>query len=541
MNALFPLILAVAVSMLVIPLMTRAAPSLGLIDRSEPRKVHRSAVPRVGGWGIVLGSLVTLLLVLPLEALSLAYTGGALVLFAFGVWDDAMESGHYTKFLGQFIAAGLVVFGAGLYVERLPFMGLEAIPPAVGIPFTLLALVGAINATNHSDGLDGLAGGETLLSLIAIGFLAFAAGEPLVLAVTAAAAGGILGFLRFNTHPARVFMGDSGSQFLGFTVAFLALYLTQRGNTALSAALPLLLFGLPIVDILAVLFLRIRHGMHWFRASRNHIHHRLLDLGFHHYEAVVIIYSVQSLLVSSALLLRFEADWLLCALYALVCGTLFATLTVLERRGWRAHGRERSSTLARMVDRLATNRAFHDLPMRGVALALPLYLLAGGGLVEGVPRDFGLIAGVLLVMVGAEFALSRHLRPLSQRFVVYVAASFAAYLLSQQPLLWPLLQQPTLAVAFHVLLALAIALTVRYSRRTAFQTTPMDYLLVLGLLAVGLFAGPMLEQAATARILAQAAVVLYGCELLLVGENRGRWLTGVSVVVLAVMTARGLL
>lgn len=540
MSPLLPLVVAVAISMLAITLMARVAPRLGLIDRPGPRKVHLQPVPRVGGWGIVLGTLVAVATVLPVSPLLLAYGAGALVLFAFGVWDDLGETGHWTKFTGQFLAVGLVVGWGGLYVERLPFLGLTEIPPALGIPLTVFAWVGAINATNHSDGLDGLAGGETLLSLLAVGFLAYLAEDGTTLALTAAAAGGILGFLRFNTYPARVFMGDSGSQFLGFTLAFLVLYLTQRSNTALSAALPLLLFGLPVLDILVVLFLRIRAGAHWFRATRNHIHHRLLDRGFHHYEAVVLIYSVQALLVFGAVFLRFESDWLVTAVYLAGGGALLGVLSWMERRGWRAHAGGSPSPLAALVERVAGRRSLYDAPMKLIALALPAYLVVGSLAVEAVPRDFGLVSAVVATLLLAELAVARPVRPLTRRFAVYVAASFVVYLLAGRPVAVPLLANPVFTLAFHTLLALGIAVTVRFSTTAAFATTPMDYLVAFGLLAVGVFAGQLLEAGDTAALLVKAAIVLYGCELLLVGRRKGLLLSTASLMVLGVLAWKGL-
>ena len=195
-----------------------------------------------------------------------------------------------------------------------------------------------MNAINHSDGLDGLAGGESMLSLIVLAFLAFVGDNGTVAVVIACATmGGVLGFLRFNTHPAQVFMGDTGSQFLGFTLAFLAIYLTQVCHPALSNALPLLMLGLPIVDILAVLYLRIRQNTNWFKATRNHIHHRLLDRGFNHYESVIIIYSIQALLVISAIFLRYQNDWWVTAWYLPVCASVFVLLVIAEKMNWQAH------------------------------------------------------------------------------------------------------------------------------------------------------------------------------------------------------------
>src|SRR5262249_553564 len=149
-------------------------------------------------------------------------------------------------------------------------------------------------AINHSDGLDGLAGGETLLSLFGIAYLAYLAQDPMLALMCFAVLGGIFGFLRFNTHPARVFMGGAGSQFLGFPLGPFVVALRTQSSPGLSMALPLLLLGLPVIDILAVFYLRATSGMNWFRATKNHVHHRLLELGFDHYQAVVAIYALQT-------------------------------------------------------------------------------------------------------------------------------------------------------------------------------------------------------------------------------------------------------
>ena len=225
MRAFFLLILAIAVSMLVIPMAWRLAPRLGMVDQPDARKVHVTPVPRVGGWGITLGALVPLLLLEHLDPLFQSFVIGAGILFAFGAWDDAKQISHWPKFLGQGLATAAVVFYGGLYVTRLPFIDGDVFSPLAGQLFTMVAMIGVINAINHSDGLDGLAGGETLLSMVVIAFMGYLADSPMVVDIALATIGGIAGFLRYNTHPARVFMGDAGSQFLGFSLSFAIIYL----------------------------------------------------------------------------------------------------------------------------------------------------------------------------------------------------------------------------------------------------------------------------------------------------------------------------
>ena len=205
------------------------------------------------------------------------------------------------------------VYG-GVVIRFVPLWGLEPLPDYVAIPFTAFALIGITNAVNLADGLDGLAGGITLLSLGIIGILAYPTGDANVPLAAIAVIGSIVGFLRFNTYPARIFMGDGGSQFLGFSAGVLVVMLTQTSNSALSPALPLLILGLPIVDTGIVMAQRIREGRSPFSPDKNHIHHRLLALGLHHYEAVFVIYALQTLLVATAYFVRYESDWLILAL-----------------------------------------------------------------------------------------------------------------------------------------------------------------------------------------------------------------------------------
>ena len=329
--------LAMAISMAIIPLMIRLAPVLGMIDKPDPRKVHTTPIPRVGGLGIVLGALIPMLIWLPLTDLTISIFAGAAILLVFGTWDDIAELGHYVKFVGQFAAAGIVVYYGDLYVSHFPMYSYETIPEAIGRPFTVVAIVGMINAINHSDGLDGLAGGESLISLSVIAYLGFIFNSDLLLIICAASIGGIFGFLRFNSHPARVFMGDGGSQFLGFILAVLVMILTQQVNPVLSPSIAVLLLGLPIIDILAVFFLRAKHKLNLFKATRNHIHHRLLDIGFLHYESVMFIYTIQFVLVISAIPLMYENDLFILILYLSICASVFVFLTWSERNNFKVH------------------------------------------------------------------------------------------------------------------------------------------------------------------------------------------------------------
>jgi UDP-GlcNAc:undecaprenyl-phosphate GlcNAc-1-phosphate transferase len=538
LNNLITLLTALAVSMAIIPVMIRLAPRLGMIDLPDARKVHNRPVPRVGGVGLVIGALLPVILWAPATSAIHAYLLGSLVLFAFGVCDDCRELGHYTKFIGQLIAALWVVYYGGLYVSALPFI--HQIPGAIGKPFTVFAMVGMINAINHSDGLDGLAGGLSMLSLICIAYLGFQAHSNAVLAVSTATMGGILGFLRYNTYPATVFMGDGGSQFLGFTLAFLVILLTQDANPALSHAIPVLILGLPIVDILAVFGQRVYQKMNWFRATKNHIHHRLLDLGFDHYEAVVIIYSVQTLLVVSAIALRYRAGTLILSLYLGVCAGLFGFLIAAKRGGWRAHKNHSTSRLMRVIHAINSHQWLQSVPIYIIATGIPSLFLFVAITAVRVPYEFGVDAAALTAVLLIDLLWAKGRNPLVSRAVSYVTAAFTIYLGTKYGF-WPAPLSNMMDIGYFTLLAAAVGLAIRNMADNQFQTTPMDYLVIVIVLAAGLLLRGNPQQAELSAMAVKLVIVFYGCEMAFT-RMKTRWnpISMSALITLVVLGMRGL-
>lgn len=534
---------AMSISLAVVPLMVRLAPRLGMIDKPDPRKVHVTPIARVGGWGIFLGAFLPILYFAGDKSLVHAYIIGAVVLFVFGTWDDRREVGHWAKFIGQFVAVGILVGYGGLYVTSLPFIGVDDLPPAIGMPFTVIAMVGVINALNHSDGLDGLAAGESLLSIGAMGLLCWIAGGHLALVIAFAAIGGILGFLRYNTHPATVFMGDGGSQFIGYTVGFLAVLLTQRLDPSINSAAVLLLIGLPVVDILVVLKKRIQGGGSWFLATRNHVHHRLLDLGFAHQESVVIIYSVQTLLVASGMLLRHQNEWLILACYLAVLASLFIPLNLAERSGWRADTDKDAENVHNTLAR-ARRMVLVVAPRRYLDFAVPAYLIFGSFLVQEVPVDVALGAALVFVLLLIEPLFAGTTRSVLLRSLIFVLASVVVFLQLDFPRfvsLW----LPDFKAVYFFLMALSVAVAVRFNpgrRRVEFQTTAMDYLMVF-IMVTGLVYSLIFGGYRTTGVLIVKLIVLwYACELLVI-EKRERWnvLTVSALAAAGILSVKGLL
>jgi UDP-GlcNAc:undecaprenyl-phosphate GlcNAc-1-phosphate transferase len=539
---LLTFVTATVASMAVIPLMVRLAPVLGMIDKPDPRKVHTVPVPRVGGLGIVAGSLLPILLWSPQTPWLTAFIWGVAILLVFGVWDDMRELGHYPKFLGQIIAAAIVVYFGDVYITQLPFIILEgAQVEAIGKPFTVFAIVGMINAINTSDGLDGLAGGMSLLTLGCIAYLAFLAeGGPVVVLVAIAALGGVFGFLRYNTHPARVFMGDGGSQFLGFVLGVLAVVLTQQVNPALSPVLPLLFLGLPIVDLVVVMVRRVHRGTKWYRAHKDHIHHRLLQLKFHHYEAVMIIYSIQMALIASAIFLGYESDALLMSIYLGISAMLFLFLSMAERNGWFAHRAGNVSVFANAINAIKANRLFTTAPVFFVTAAIPVLFVAVGFLTKHVPQDFGIIAAIMAATLIMYFVTRIPVDSIIAQAVHYVTAAFVIYLetrhLGHHVPGFSLLE----AVYFSVLVV-AIGLIIRYGEKWDFKITPMDYLVIFVVLFAGYILHSMPDKVEVGLMAVKLIVIFYGCELIVLRMRRKLNVLNVSsLLTLCVLAYRGL-
>lgn len=276
-----------AVTLLATPVIMALARRLGALDRPGPRRVHHDAIPTLGGLAIaaaVLG-VAWLARVLPGPAYALdsrpllGLTLAAVPILALGVRDDLAGVSPWVKLAVQACAAAvLVVFGYGIPLVTNPF----GPPLALGwlsVPLTITWVLVVVNAINLIDGLDGLASGVVLFAAAALWWVAHSHADFYVMFFAALLIGATLGFLRYNFPPARVFMGDTGSQFLGLTLAAVSLLQNRKGTATVTLLFPLVAMGLPIADSLLAFARRVLGGRPVFRADSGHIHHRLLRLG----------------------------------------------------------------------------------------------------------------------------------------------------------------------------------------------------------------------------------------------------------------------
>ena len=273
---------------------------------SQERHLHSNPLPRLGGVAIFLSffccaGLAAIWSIRHPELHSPRFLRTmvtilvpAALVFALGFYDDLRGVGPYFKFFVQAIAATMLYVG-GLRIVNIPVVfGDHNLPWYVGLVFTIIWVLGITNAFNLIDGLDGLAAGSALFSTMVAFVVAVLNGPPLVEVMTIALAGAILGFLRYNFNPATIFLGDSGSLFIGFLLSALALYGAQKAPTIVAVAIPVVSFGLPILETVLSVIRRLISGRPVFTADREHIHHKLLQHGLTHRQVVILLYGVSA-------------------------------------------------------------------------------------------------------------------------------------------------------------------------------------------------------------------------------------------------------
>jgi len=282
---------------------------------SQERHLHSAPLPRLGGIAIFISfalsmglavalgrSRASLHAVLSLKMFLTIFAPASLV-FLLGVYDDIRGAGPYLKFGVQGLAATMLFMG-GLRIVDIPLVfGSHRLPWFLGLPFTILWVVAITNAFNLIDGLDGLAAGSALFSTLVAFVVSLTYGQSLVTITTIALAGAILGFLRYNFNPATIFLGDSGSLFIGFVLSALALEGAQKAPTIVAVAIPVVSFGLPILETSLSVIRRLISGRPVFTADREHIHHKLLQHGMTHRQVVILLYGVSAIFAMLSLFL----------------------------------------------------------------------------------------------------------------------------------------------------------------------------------------------------------------------------------------------
>lgn len=328
-------VIALALALILTPLVKKFAHLVGAVDVPNARKVHTRIMPRLGGLAIYLGfigSFFAIIAFLPNEIMSpfhlkfikAVLVGGTIIVIT-GAFDDRFDLPAKLKFLLQIAAACVVVFVFDVQINfvNMPFGStMQHLVEWISIPITILWIVGVTNAINLIDGLDGLAAGVSGISILTILIMAVITGMPPVIMLSALLIGSITGFMKYNFHPAKIFMGDSGSLFLGFCIAMLSLY-SFKQVTLVSFVIPLLIIGVPLSDTFFAIIRRLVNNKPIFGADKGHLHHRLQDLGLSHRKAVLVIWGISALfgavaIIQGALITNKGANWITFAVLLII-------------------------------------------------------------------------------------------------------------------------------------------------------------------------------------------------------------------------------
>ena len=314
MRTLLLMLAAFGISAVLVPHTMRLAPVIGAVDvPRDGRRLHKRPLPRTGGIAIFLAFVIGTALVLPPREETVRLFSGATLLLLLGVWDDVYRLSARVKLVVQMVAALITLGGAG----ETPLLGYGEGAEVWRLALAVLWLLTLINAHNMIDGLDGLCAGVGAIEAVVLALLLTRQGSDAWAGVSLVLVGAALGFWIYNRHPARIFMGDAGSQVVGMILGYLALRLDGPRMGALGALVPMLLFGLPLSDLVFAVLRRLLRGQSPFAADRGHWHHRLFDVGYSQTWTCRVLLLVGTLLGASALGVSREA-WYGYAVYALL-------------------------------------------------------------------------------------------------------------------------------------------------------------------------------------------------------------------------------
>lgn len=306
---LIPIVLCFISSLLLTPLVKRIAVKIGATDRPNERKVHTKIMPRLGGLAIFFSFMIGIILYYPTNSDAWLLIFGGSIIVIVGVLDDIICLSAKVKFLGQILAALIPVIG-GIQIDYVAIPNGEFIDFGfMAIPITIFWIVAITNAINLIDGLDGLAAGVSSIAILTISVIAFTFGNPLATLIGILLLGSTLGFLVYNFYPAKIFMGDTGSLFLGYMISVLSVLGLTKSATIFSLIIPIIILAVPILDTTSAIIRRLVNKKPLSSPDKFHLHHSIIRLGFTHRQAVIFIYLLSGLFSVAAIMFTRATIW----------------------------------------------------------------------------------------------------------------------------------------------------------------------------------------------------------------------------------------
>ncbi|WP_020007053.1 glycosyltransferase family 4 protein [Salinicoccus albus] len=301
MYTLFLLTVSFLISLILMPVFIWGSYKIGFVDHPNTRKVHAKPVPYLGGVAILISFIIGVMVSRPIEAEYMPIVIGGVSIVLIGIIDDKFDMRPWQKLIGQILTT-LIPISYGIVIDTITPFGIGIDFGFMSVPITIIWMLIIINAINLIDGLDGLATGISIIALATIGFMTILQGNIFIMMICVILIGSCLGFLVFNFHPAKIFLGDNGSMLLGFILSVVSL-MGFKNITLISLFFPIIILAVPFLDMLSAAVRRYRQNISLVKPDRDHIHHRMRTLGYSHVESVILIYFIALLYSGASLIL----------------------------------------------------------------------------------------------------------------------------------------------------------------------------------------------------------------------------------------------
>jgi len=539
---------ALFTTLILVPLSARLAVKFGGMDQADERKIHTQDIPRLGGAAIFFGFLLALMIFEVPDRQGNGFLAGALIVFLIGLADDLISLAPMQKLAGTALAVFVGARTGGVSLASLgdPFATGEIDLGILSLPFTILAVTGVINAINLLDGLDGLAAGFSAIAATAFGYLAYETGNLPLLGMCAALLGSTIGFLKFNSYPARIFMGDSGSLFLGYCLGFFSLMLVQGSNRSISELTPLLILAIPIYDTLFVMYRRWRMGHRLFSPDRRHLHHRLLDMGIGHNATVIVVYGFAYLLCAVAIVSHNLPDPWLALIVIATPLLLYALLRYLVhlsvQRNISAIRSERPFRLTHSYRRLVNFS-------RQLVVVAKYLIIAILWLAFFLPTQPGsqlsIIAGLLFVLCLVLFFMTHDWGNRFLLFVIYGSGAFIVLAMENAGRGVSLAGFPLLSISddiFFSLLALIGSKAFIHRRTGKLLNSPLECLLLFLVISVPMLPKHYVNELHLLTVAVKSVILFVSYKLVLIHQtHRNLKIIFSTLLALCAISIKGLL
>ncbi|MCD6570427.1 MAG: undecaprenyl/decaprenyl-phosphate alpha-N-acetylglucosaminyl 1-phosphate transferase [Deltaproteobacteria bacterium] len=536
---LFSILISFYITVVLIPPLSRLARRVNLVDIPDSRKIHKGLIPRIGGVGIVIGAVVPIWIWVPMADEFRAFLSGVVILLIFGFLDDLIGLSYKKKLLGQVLAAGVTMAMGHVFIINLGVWtsGEIILPYYLALPLTFFFILGITNAINLADGLDGLAGGLCVFIFLSLALLAYLDGSSSIMVCCLGIVGALLAFLRYNSFPAAVFMGDTGSQFLGFSAAVLCIYLTQSQSTAIARTLPLIILGLPIMDTLTVMGERIMQGGSPFKADTKHFHYQLLRIGLSQKDAVVMIYLVQALMCLLSIQFRYYTELWIILTYSSFTIAVLISFYLIHRVGWRFNKGLITEKWWNKYIRKKVIYSLESFSLNYIKITLPLGLI---WLAVSSPlrvAEWNILILIMLLVTIATFYINKLVFKVFFRVTSYVLVMFLL-LNSQETNLFglPFSQQFFHYIFWGSLAACALVYLI-VTRLRFLETTPLDYLILLLVVSIPFLPMEQVKLWHLGTVAGGMVVFLWSSEILLDSQKKDLNMFSISCLIAVVILA----